>query len=1687
MRRVFGLGSRGQAPSGPAGVQGSSGGPRPRVGVRAVGKLHKAASTGDAARVQHLLILGKSGINDRDKKYRTALHFACAYGHPEVVTLLVERKCDIDACDSENSTALIKAVQCHQEECVTILLEHGANPNVADASGNTALHYAVYCENSSIAAKLLSHHANTEAKNKDDLTPHLLAVREKRQQVAELLIKKEANIHAVDKPERHIFEYEDKRLKNSQNSHPVVGPEPRTSHMLVDESSEDYSLTRFSNKPGSDSWPTSDDDDYNFDNKNVPKINITELWAAAQQSRKNQTKYGIGEAGNRTLLKDNISVSKNKDVVETLPKTSINVQNFSQSSFISPSPDTKSGMFFIPSCPLPLPFKIGPKEEATESEIRKEENGTCVIKNASQEQTNDSLTQVDAGRKKYKSDMMFALGLGEDDESPWDSESLSENLPQKSVDHLSGPADKKGKHRGNRQVEDVIYIPSCINGSRNFKIAKLEDTGNVGIPVAHKESAEECLHLKPAIERKSTVLNKAVAMEDLWTCNSEEPEEEQKRLDGCENSHEQVEGNRKQIHNDMEVSENEFSGIVTTTNGDDGFIQQRKNGKNDNQQFPIKENEEHDSGPALPVREIKKNENEQWSSTESMISPVFEEANSLPGGLLQVKGSYSLHDSNENEERSIKKTSNENSKVKEQIDGVNDFDDLSQSSETASEDCELLYPKYENILLLFEQLRMECKDSVSVLKIWDAVHSYKTSIELKKDHDELLMGKIKKLENKVRRLQKELTEIKEVKSQLEHEKLHREGELGKLRFALQQEEEKRRNVHQCYEKIKEQLRKKEEQYYQEVEAKQQLEISLRTLDIELKTVRNKLHQVLEEQNDTLRQLSQEQNSRMLKDAILANHLCEQKEIETAPEKISPEISVSHEEDLLHKNHRLQDENARLRLEIDAIKNQNQAKEKKYLEDIELAHKKNDDLQRTVKLNEETIFQCNGQLNSLTVENTMLNSKLENEKQIKERLEAETESYCSRLAAAVQDYDESQTSKRDVELAFQRARDEWFRLQDKLNFDLSNLKDNNEMLSQQLSKAERKFNSLEIELHHARDALREKTSVLEQVQRDLKQTQCQMKEIKHMYQNEQGKVNKYMGKQESIEERLSQLQSENALLRQQLDDAHNKVDFKEKTVINIQDQFHGIVKTLQGESKKQSLILEDRNKELIDECNHLKERIYQYEKEKAEKEGVVRQLQQELADTLKKQSMSEASLEISSLYRINLEDETRDLKKNLSQIRSQLEEEQNRHTQAAQCAEKLQQHLQKLELENSRLKVKVKKQAGKTEQLQKHLLSTNLSEGDKEQLKKLTELTESLEFTLDQEKKKNGELQKELIGFKKLLKMTKTKLNEQENGDFHADLKSNELDIPINMLIHKVDDLAAKLETASSKCLHLDKNNDFLQQELLSMKNIEKKCETLEKNEKKLEQEVVKMRSHLEKSVVEHSQIEQYKQEIEERARRDLVEKLRQVNLFLQTQAASQENLQQLRETNNASMRSQMELRIRDLESEVSKMKIQEETNKVQLEKYRQHYLEELNTRKSLSSKLNKANERLEEANTKLLVEKQQNRSLLSTVSTRPVLECPCFGNLNHSVVFQRSFLPRENLVVPLLNPQPSNNSMESYLTKMRHELEKSITREVREATAEFESGSFKVSPIRSANKSSQDLMSETSQEYLEILRRRYMI
>ncbi|XP_048653603.1 ankyrin repeat domain-containing protein 26-like [Marmota marmota marmota] len=132
------------------------------------------------------------------KHLRTPLHYACAYGNPAVVALLVKRKCSIDLCDSDGNTPLMKALQYEEEECAIILLEHGANPNVHNNKGETPLHYVIFYRNTLIATKLLSSNADIEAKNTSGQTPLLLAIKKNRQMMVEFFIKNKANIHAVD-------------------------------------------------------------------------------------------------------------------------------------------------------------------------------------------------------------------------------------------------------------------------------------------------------------------------------------------------------------------------------------------------------------------------------------------------------------------------------------------------------------------------------------------------------------------------------------------------------------------------------------------------------------------------------------------------------------------------------------------------------------------------------------------------------------------------------------------------------------------------------------------------------------------------------------------------------------------------------------------------------------------------------------------------------------------------------------------------------------------------------------------------------------------------------------------------------------------------------------------------------------------------------------------------------------------------------------------------------------------------------------------------------------------------------------------------------------------------------------------------------------------------------------------------
>ncbi|XP_072407623.1 ankyrin repeat domain-containing protein 26 isoform X7 [Chiloscyllium punctatum] len=1160
-----------------------------------------------------------------------------------------------------------------------------------------------------------------------------------------------------------------------------------------------------------------------------------------------------------------------------------------------------------------------------------------------------------------------------------------------------------------------------------------------------------------------------------------------------------------------------------------------------------------------------------------------------------------------------------------------DLDDLTQSSDTGTDGSESPSSAYKNTPLLIAQLDTEAIDSISLLKIQNLVHEYERAVEREKKRYALLSEKVKYLENERKELHQALDKTKEMKSKLECQKMESDTDFNNVKFSLKQEEEKRKIAEILYEKSREQLQKKELQYCEELKAKQELELIIRNMELERKSLISNIEQLHEDHNELQQQFNREQS---IHREIVNSHLHRNHGIEEEDKKALKNAEVAthlcdvndNEKDVMLQNHSLQNEIAVLKLELVRVRERNQEEQGKYMEQIEALKEKLDDTKKDLKFNEEalthTALQYNSQLNSLKTEISMLTSKLEHEKQNKEKLETETEAIRSQLSIALKELERSQAAKCESEQVLQREHDEWHHSDEKRNYEISSLRESNNSLSQKLSKEEAKANKLDSELHRATLSLAEKNLMLESVQRSLNQSQARINDLEHTNQLQKEQISKFTVRQESMQERLAQAQSEIMLLRQQLEDAQNKGIMKEKAVTDVQDRFNDIFSKLRRDGERQICLVEERNKELVSKTIEQREQICKFENEKIERETTLRQLQQELADALKKLSMSEASLEVTTRYRNETEEEKIRMQNQLEKLKMELQgmrdgcmqsERKIHHLQntlddkerdlitvsqkmqdalstssrTKEAAKQFEEHIQRLEIENAKLESMAKQQANKSEVMEKELQDTvsvrtrledlitslqgvkvNLEdqlgqevqkqtmlsqsvkdshqlweeelktrsklglrisqldrekddlagqvESERKKVKKLIELKRSVETRLAQEMKRNNELQKELNRIRTLLKTTKKKLKDYENGQTVSQLAGiqelnhghSESETTLNRLKTKVEELSQQLETEAAKGRHLESTNQELSAQVASMKILQKNQDRLEKRKHQLEEEVVSLKHQIETNLINYSHIEQYKRDIEEHARKEIKQKLEEVNLFLQTQQASQEALEQLRATNESTIRSQLDQRIKDLELELNKLRTSQQDSinlkdsaQLELERYKELYSEELKLRKSLAAKLDRANERLAETNTKLLNERQRSKSLIAnsimngSFNVTPALEMSqlqsTMGNVGNLGTFNRNL--GNSFLNPVEDGMSSTNKVESYLAKMQEALQKNISKELVQATADLEKESTRVSPLGSAAGSlksinqDQDPVTRATEQYLEVLKKNYML
>ncbi|XP_051886608.1 ankyrin repeat domain-containing protein 26 isoform X2 [Pristis pectinata] len=1157
-----------------------------------------------------------------------------------------------------------------------------------------------------------------------------------------------------------------------------------------------------------------------------------------------------------------------------------------------------------------------------------------------------------------------------------------------------------------------------------------------------------------------------------------------------------------------------------------------------------------------------------------------------------------------------------------------DLNDLTESSDTAAGGSESSEPVHRNTAQLIAQLDAETVDSVSLLKIQNVVQEYERAVEREKKRYTLLLEKVKYLEKERKELHQTLKETREMKSKLECQIMEKETDLNSLKFSMKQEEEKRKTAEMLYEKSREQLQKKEFQYCEEKQAKHESELMIRNLEIERDTLITNLQKLNEEQKELQSQFNQE---RARHKEILNGYLHKQQEIEIednmALQNIEPlaQCDNHHEKAVMEQNRALQDEVTVLKRELHCLRERNQEEQEKYMEQVETLKVKLEDAKKDLRLNEDTLtqtaLQYNGQLNAIKTEVSMLTSKLELEKQNKDYQETEKEAILSRLNVTLQELERSQIAKCEFERILQRERDEWVHSNEKRSNEISNLRETNNNMSQRLSKEEEKSNDLDKKLHRAKLSLAEKNLALESVQRDLKQSQDHITDLEQTNKLQKEQISKYEVRQVSLQERLAQAHSEITLLHQQLEDAQNKGIMKEKVVADVQDRFNNMFATLRGDSEHRLSLMEKRNEELLSKNIEQREQICKFENEKNVREATLRQLQQDLADSLKKLSMSEASLEVITRSRNEMEDEKTHIQKQLLKLKVKLQETQDKNmhserkiqqlenvledkerdlfatsqkiqeafstsSQRNEATKQLEEQIQRLEIENAKLEAVAKQQTNKSELMEKELketesvrarledlitslqgvkvnledqlgqelqkqviLSQNAKDShqlweeelksrsklglrliqldkekndlsdqvdiEKKKVKKLVRIKQSVETRLAYEIERNNELQKELNRMRTLVKTAKKKLKQNEteqvvsqiNGIQELDHEHSETGVTISRLKSKTDELSKQLEVESAKRKCLESTNQELSEQIRAMQFLQKNHDQLEKRKQQLEDELLHLKNQVETQKKDCNHLENYKRKTEEQARKEIKQKLEEVNAFFKAHHASRETLDELKASNELSSRKELEQKNRDLELELSKLRSSQEDSlnlkesaQKEIERYKELYSEELKLRKSIAAKLDRSNERLAEANTKLLKERFHSKSLIAdSIENKGLTTTPALNESHlQNILGNGSDLGTSNRDLGSnLNPAedglPPNKRVVLYLFKMQDELQKSITKELAQANADLDSVCSRISPLGSATCSLastnqvQDPVTTATEQYLEVLKKNYMI
>ncbi|OWK59152.1 Ankyrin repeat domain-containing protein 26 [Lonchura striata] len=150
----------------------------------------------------------------------------------------------------------------------------------------------------------------------------------------------------------------------------------------------------------------------------------------------------------------------------------------------------------------------------------------------------------------------------------------------------------------------------------------------------------------------------------------------------------------------------------------------------------------------------------------------------------------------------------------------------------------------------------------------------------------------------------------------------------------------------------------------------------------------------------------------------------------------------------------------------------------------------------------------------------------------------------------------------------------------------------------------------------------------------------------------------------------------------------------------------------------------------------------------------------------------------------------------------------------------------------------------------------------------------------------------------------------------------------------------------------------------------------------------------------------------------------------------------------------------------------------------------LETVKQLEEHVQRANERLEEANAKLLLERHKSKSLITSsivsggLAATPILYSSALGHLGNNLGLNRSLSLAGSFLNQCEKIISSRKRFAAFVAKVQEELDEKITKELKEATAELETGCTGSSKNLHVD---QDPLCRAIEEYCDVLTKDYMI